>query len=139
MVYENALPEDLALRTSWKTWLQRAAAYFAPLGITLAGYMIANLAYAGTALPVSGQIKRWWGTLPNTDYGTPLTTLSGVVSSFFSPSNKEGPWSLILAPLDRFSSAISQILTAPGSSSARDSSLLLVLSCQCPAFGFTEN
>ena len=114
----NALPEDLALRTYWKTWLQRAAAYFAPLGITLAAYMVANLVYAGTALPVSGQIKRWWGTLPNTVYGTPLTTLSGVVTSFFSPSNKDGPWSLILAPLDRFSSAISQILTAPGSSSA---------------------
>jgi hypothetical protein len=42
-------------------------------------------------MPVSGQIKRWWGTLPNTVYGHPVETLKGMLGF---PLEK-GPWELL--------------------------------------------
>ncbi len=100
--------EDISWKNNWVDWLQHVAAYFGPLAIALGGYMGFNLAYAGTALPVSGQIKRWWGTLPNTVYGTSIKTLSGIISGWFSPTIKDGPWSLIARPLDGFADWISR-------------------------------
>ena len=47
------------LKENWKEWLENAAVYFLPMAATLVGYMLVNLQYAGSAMPVSGQIKRW--------------------------------------------------------------------------------
>ncbi len=65
-------------RAEVRQTLQRAAAYFTPLLLTLAGYLALNLRLFGTAMPVSGQIKAWWGTL-TTIYGRPPQRLTAVL------------------------------------------------------------
>lgn len=69
--------------------------YFAPMAITLGVYMLGNQLYFGTPLPVSGTIKRWWGTLPNTVYGYPVDSFLGYLGNWVTPIQDLGPWSLI--------------------------------------------
>jgi hypothetical protein len=76
----------------WKPTFVRLAGYFTPIGLGLIVYMASSLAYFGTFMPVSGQIKRWWGTLPNTIYGRPVTALDGMLG--LTPG-ANGPWSLV--------------------------------------------
>lgn len=101
--------EDISLKRNWKNWLARAVQFLLPLGSGLGAYMLFNKSYAGTALPISGTIKRWWGLLPNTVYGTPARKLDGVVQGFFSPSPNAGPWSLLIQPLDSLAQTLAQL------------------------------
>lgn len=91
---------DITLKNNWRTWLSAAMSYFIPVFTILAGYMAINKAYAGSAMPVSGQIKHWWGTLPNTVYGRPITTLQGVIKGIFDPSVETGPFWLVTKPIN---------------------------------------
>ena len=79
-------PEPLG----WRPTILRLAGFFSPVVLGLAAYMGWSQAYYGTPMPVSGQIKRWWGTLPNTVYGHPVESLKGMLG--FSLDN--GPWEL---------------------------------------------
>ena len=54
---------------NWKTWLTEGIAYFSVIGGALGAYMIWNKIYIGTSSPISGQIKRYWGSLPGRVYG----------------------------------------------------------------------
>jgi len=92
--------EDVSLKNNWRVWMSRAVGYFSPISITLIIYLIINYRYAGTAMPVSGQIKRWWGTLPNTVYGRPIKTFTGVIKELLDPSRERGPFWLLMQPLD---------------------------------------
>ena len=56
------------LQTNWKKWLAEGVIYYGILGGALALYMLYNKIMFGTSSPVSGQIKRWWGTMTNTVY-----------------------------------------------------------------------
>lgn len=58
-------------KTNWKNWLTEGFAYYGVLGGFLSLYMLYNKFRFGTASPVSGQIKRWWGTMPYTIYEEP--------------------------------------------------------------------
>ncbi len=102
--------EDLSIKTNWRIWISRALGYFSPVSITLVIYLIINSRYAGTAMPVSGQIKRWWGTLPNTAYGHPTTTFTGVIKGLFDPSRESGPFWLLTQPLDFTASKLKTFL-----------------------------
>ena len=58
-----------ALRRNWKQWLTEGSIFY---GITAAGlalYMLLNKFSFDTFSPVSGQIKRWWGSLAGNVYG----------------------------------------------------------------------
>jgi hypothetical protein len=92
--------EDISFKTNWQIWISRAGAYFSPIVVLLVVYLVINLMYAGTAMPVSGQIKRWWGTLPHSIYGQPERTLGGVITSMFDPSRVKGPFWIISRPID---------------------------------------
>ena len=72
----------MELQTNWKKWLNECATYYGILGGALALYMLYNKITFGTSSPVSGQIKRWWGTMTNTVYERPVTGWS----SFFGIS-----------------------------------------------------
>lgn len=65
------------LSANWKTWLTEAGVYFGIVLGALGVYMLWNRVVFGTSSPVSGQIKRWWGSLDGNVYGgsasTPLT------------------------------------------------------------------
>ncbi len=58
------------LQTNWKKWLAEGAVYYGILGGVLGLYMLFNRIMFGTSSPVSGQIKRWWGTM-DTIYDRP--------------------------------------------------------------------
>jgi hypothetical protein len=58
-------------KTTWKKWLTEGVTYYGILGGALALYMLYNKITFGTSSPVSGQVKRWWGTLIDTVYESP--------------------------------------------------------------------
>lgn len=60
-------------REHWRIWLKEGFAYFGVFGGLLVLYMLFNKIMFGTFSPVSGQIKRWWGTMANTVYERPAT------------------------------------------------------------------
>lgn len=55
----------------------------------------------GTLTPVSGQIKRWWGTLPNSPYGFPPKRLSNYLGQFVTDDESIGPWAILTGPFYR--------------------------------------
>ena len=84
------------IKWNWKKFLQGGIAYGSPIAVLVGGYMLLSKLVFGTASPVSGQVKSWWGTLANTPYsGTKdLWTVLGL-----SPSASDGPWSLATSQL----------------------------------------
>ncbi|MBI5963880.1 MAG: hypothetical protein HY863_10430 [Chloroflexi bacterium] len=58
------------LQVNWKRWLADGSVYYGILGGMLGLYMLFNKIMFGTSSPVSGQIKRWWGTM-DTIYDRP--------------------------------------------------------------------
>jgi len=79
------------LREYWKSWLREGAVYYGIVGGTLAVYMLWNKLTFGTFSPVSGQIKRWWGTFESNVYG-------GAARNFISffmlnPASEFNAWS----------------------------------------------
>lgn len=65
----------ILLKDNWKQWLSEGGVYYGILGVTLGSYMLGNKLVFGTFSPVSGQIKRWWGSLPGRVYGGPAQTI----------------------------------------------------------------
>ncbi len=59
------------LRSCWRIWLREGAIYYGILGGSLAVYMGWNRLAVGSFMPVSGEIKRWWGTFITSIYGGP--------------------------------------------------------------------
>jgi hypothetical protein len=84
--------QDVGIRANWKNWLVSAASYYGPVGGALVIYMAWNVLVFGTSTPVSGQIKQWWGTLPNTVYGHRVDTLQNFMGLL--PDDDNGPWSM---------------------------------------------
>ncbi len=58
-----------ALQYYGRRWLVEGAAYYGILGGALGAYMLWNKLTFGVASPVSGQIKRWWGSFSSRVYG----------------------------------------------------------------------
>jgi len=80
-------PSEEPLR--WDSVFRRGLCYFLPVGLILAAYMGSSYLYFGTFMPVSGQIKRWWGTL-YTIYGHPIRSIPEMIGFF-----NLGPWDLL--------------------------------------------
>jgi len=79
---------------SWGAWLPEGLGYALPIGILMGVYFAFNFFYFGTPAPVSGQIKQWWGSLPNTVYGRPNEVWEGLLGF---PENERGPWNPLLS------------------------------------------
>jgi hypothetical protein len=94
--------DSVSWRATLGWWLKMGISYFAPLVITLGTYLLANQFYFGSFMPVSGKIKRWWGTLKYTAYGNPPGDIREVFNEIFSPQSTIGPWALITAPISKF-------------------------------------
>ncbi len=77
-------------------------AYFAPIFASLGVFLIWNRIIFQTWMPISGQVKRYWGTLENTIYGAPVNGVGDFIGEFFSPNSNMGPWSLVTKPLFTF-------------------------------------
>jgi hypothetical protein len=61
------------LQANWKKWLTEGITYYGVLGGALSLYMLYNKIVFGTSSPVSGQVKRWWGTQIETVYESPAS------------------------------------------------------------------
>lgn len=59
------------IQFNWKKWLTEGITYYGIVGGALALYMLFNKIAFGATSPVSGLIKRWWGTLGRTAYDNP--------------------------------------------------------------------
>ncbi len=90
-------------RQNWLLWLKDAVAYYAPILISLLAYFAINYFNFGTPMPVSGQIKRWWGSLANDVYGGGANTIADIfgIDPLFSHA-----WLFITQPLHQLAEAI---------------------------------
>ena len=88
------------LKTNWKTWLSDGFIYFGIVGSAMTLYMLLNKIIFGTSSPVSGQIKRWWGSLSGRVYGGSVqNTLSFFGIDYSNDANAWHPISSILGNL----------------------------------------
>lgn len=69
------LPPLAELRARAGTWLSEGAIFYGIVGGSLAVYMLWNRLAFGTFSPISGQVKRWWGTFWISVYGSPADTV----------------------------------------------------------------
>ncbi len=83
-------------RQSWKTWFNEGLIFYGILGALLGVYMLFNRLMFGTFMPVSGQIKRWWGTLPNDVYGGGSHS---VLDVFALDPMRSQAWKLFTGPI----------------------------------------
>lgn len=112
---EPAREKKPLVRPRIRGFFLTAASYFAPLGISLGGYMTWSFFYFGTPMPVSGQIKRWWGTIYTVN-GLPHDTLWGV----FGITSRQSPWSLFMPRLFKYARSLAEFLgiSSEGASNA---------------------
>jgi hypothetical protein len=66
----------LQFKSSWKNWLREGTAFYGILFGLLSIYMLYNQVAFGTSSPVSGQVKRWWGSMGHTAYEQPASNWS---------------------------------------------------------------
>lgn len=96
----NAPTEQTApltyLQNNWRQWLTEGITYYGIVGAGLALYMISNKIFFGTFSPVSGQIKRWWGSLPGRVYdGSASNALAFFGINYTGDSNTWHPVSTL--------------------------------------------
>ncbi|MEW6502366.1 MAG: hypothetical protein AB1457_00220 [Chloroflexota bacterium] len=78
-------------------WIVRGTGYALPVVIGLSVYLLLNLIWFGTPSPVSGQVKHWWGTIPDTVYGKPVNSIPGLFGFFENIG--QSPWWLLFLPV----------------------------------------
>lgn len=116
-------PRD-ELKIHARTWAQEGAAYYGVLGGTLAIYMLWNKLAFGSFSPVSGSIKRWWGSLVLSLYGevakSPL--------SFFgiNPSNDFNAWEPITGTLSDWGNRAIPGFTSLNNDTLRQQHIILI-------------
>lgn len=88
---ESALPLE-QLRLRWRAWLENGLTYYGIVGLALGGYMLLNRWLFGTFMPVSGQIKRWWGSLGDNTYGGASKSMLDIFG--LDPQHSQ-PWELL--------------------------------------------
>ena len=80
------------LKANWRETFMRGCMFALPIALLMGIYVSFNKVVFGSFSPVSGQIKVWWNTLPNTVYAQPSSLLSMLG---LDPSSSDGPWSLV--------------------------------------------
>jgi len=86
-------------------WFSRGAGYALPVGLALVVYMLLNLHWFGTPTPVSGQVKHWWGTIPDVVYGRPANSLLALFGIF--ENTGQSPWWLLFFPVSFLAESLS--------------------------------
>jgi len=110
------------VRSNWKDVLLRGVMFALPIALLMGIYVCYNKVVFGTFAPISGQIKVWWHTLPNTVYAQPasLLTILGL-----DPSGVNGPWSLITLRINDLAVALMKLTGRENST--LHSSIFLIL------------
>ncbi len=92
-VHKAEAPLDI-LKRQFPIWLRDGFWYALPAAAALAVYMTWNKTYFGVLMPVSGQIKHWWGSI-YTAYGRPVTSFGEFFG--FPDDVRASPWHLALS------------------------------------------
>jgi hypothetical protein len=110
------------LKANWKEAFLNGCMFALPIALLMGIYISFNKVIFGSFAPVSGQIKVWWSTLPNTVYAQPgsLLTMLGL-----DPSGADGPWSLITMRINDVAVALMKL--TGHETSALHSTLFLIL------------
>ena len=125
----NSLADDSeTMRRSWMRRLRLAIHLGLPVGVTVLVYLGFNQLYFGTSTPVSGQIKRWWGTLPNTVYGFPVDNIWVYLTHLVTPQVNIGPWALATETPHSFARFIEDLIKFPGNEKSIHRILVLIIS-----------
>ncbi len=89
----------------WKTqlvWLFKSGiAYNGIIIAIMLAYLAWNHFGFGSAMPVSGQVKIWWGTLWGTVYGKRVVNYHQLFAELLSIDANKGPWAMLIAPVYR--------------------------------------
>jgi hypothetical protein len=104
-----------SLKTGWLRRFRTGVTYFAPVGVALGLYLLVNYLYAGTPMPISGSVKRWWSTMDNTVYGAPILGWRNFISYWFTNIQNTGPWALITDVPNRLADFVYGFLNLQGS------------------------
>jgi hypothetical protein len=84
----------------WWWRIQTGVAYYLPVSLTLLSYLSFNQLIFGIFMPVSSQVKEWWGTLGLTIYGGPLYIYPEYIFEYLLPARRgAGAWALITEPI----------------------------------------
>lgn len=86
----------LWVRSKWKSILIDGVSYGAPIALLVGSYMIFNKITFGSFSPVSGQIKHWWSTMPNTVYARAVSMLDALG---LSTGGGNGPWAILTSKI----------------------------------------
>jgi hypothetical protein len=120
--------KDESIRQTWVRRLKMALQLGLPVGITLLVYLGFNQFYFGTSMPVSGQIKRWWGTLPNTVYGFPVDNFWVYLTHLITPQVNIGPWALATETPHSIARAVEAVFIFTGNEKSIHRILVLLIS-----------
>ena len=100
----------VTLQKNWKYWLNDGVIYYGILIGALGIYMVWNKLAFGTSSPVSGQIKRWWASLPGRPYGGP--TLDRFSFFGLNPLRESNAWqpvtNILANSVERFRGYVSE-------------------------------
>lgn len=92
-------------KRNWNNIILGGLSYGFPIAVLLGSYVTFNKLTFGTFTPISGQIKHWWSTMPNTIYSH-ANTLISVLG--LSPADNYGPWSLATSKIYTAASSIAK-------------------------------
>jgi hypothetical protein len=84
------------VKTHWKPVLLDGVSYGSPIALLVGSYMIFNRITFGSFTPVSGQIKHWWSTMPNTVYARAVSLLDALG---LSTGGGNGPWAILTSKI----------------------------------------
>jgi len=93
---------EIDWKFSWakvKELIGLQALYFGPTTFLLGIYLVINNFIVGTYMPLSGQIKKYWGTLPETIYGSKVRGIGSYFGELFAENLSIGPFSLFFDPI----------------------------------------
>jgi hypothetical protein len=90
---------------NWGRVLAEGSLFALPIAILIGVYVVLNKIFFGTFTPVSGQIKTWWSTLPNTVYAHKISFLTVLG---LNPEGNYGPWSLVTGQLFDFAETLTR-------------------------------
>ncbi|NPA31444.1 MAG: glycosyltransferase family 39 protein [Chloroflexi bacterium] len=101
---------------AWRPFARWFAAWAGPPLALVGGYLLWSWAYVGGIMPVSGQVKAWWGTFgTGTPYGKPSADPWPILFFKANLSPRPGrPWSPLLTPLWRLYHRYEENLLALG-------------------------
>ena len=99
-----------ALKANWLTSLREGSVYYCILGGSLGLYMLWSKIAFGTTSPVSGQIKRWWGSFSSRVYGG--SARSPLAFYGIDPEGDFNIWAPITNLVDNVNSRI-EMITIP--------------------------